>query len=275
MKIKVGDLKRIIRETVEEAKATAAVATVVKPVAYDMWKKKSGGSANESVRLTPHLLRRIIAEELESAMTPAARKAPPAPAAPSPEQSGDDWKKSDPEWVALKKHLGPKEYRRRYTGPESFAMSGWKASWAGDEYAAAHAAFRDVLDTYSTMVGEFALNGEDSEGYEEAAGANDEAVAKFTAAEKAWAAAARPRMRSSGRGQESTADAWARAGKPLSRELLPADAGGPLFHDRGEPTPADRDAMSWSGTRDWKRHAQRRERTPEEHESWLMGGGGK
>ena len=60
----------------------------------------------------------------------------------------------------------------------------------------------------------------------------------------------------------------------IPRKLLPAEAGGPLYHDRGTPTAKDLDNMRWCGVKDWDRYVPRREFTPEEYESWLMGGGG-
>jgi hypothetical protein len=56
------------------------------------------------------------------------------------------------------------------------------------------------------------------------------------------------------------------------RQLLPADAGGPLYRDRGEPTAADLDNMAWSGVREWTRYEQRREMTAEEKEDRIWSG---
>lgn len=108
---------------------------------------------------------------------------------PPIDESIEPWLKKDPEWVALKKFLGPKEYRRRFTGPEELGAKGfnsWRASWGVNEFKAVYAAWQDVRDSYYDMVGEAALNGEDSEEYAAAAKRNDEAVARIEAAYEAW-----------------------------------------------------------------------------------------
>lgn len=112
---------------------------------------------------------------------------------PPPDESVMGWSKSDPEWVALKKFLGPEEYRRRYVGPEKNAVSMWMRSWAGAEYDAMYAHWPAVRDSYEVMVGEAALNGEDSEEYMAAAKENDEAVKKMEEAYLVWQGAYRVR----------------------------------------------------------------------------------
>lgn len=112
---------------------------------------------------------------------------------PPPDESVLGWRKSDPEWVELKKFLGPEEYRRRYTGPEKKAMAQWMASWAPAEDEAMCAYWPAIRDNYEVMVGEYALNGEDSEEYLAAAKENDEAVKKMEAAYLVWQGAYRVR----------------------------------------------------------------------------------
>lgn len=112
---------------------------------------------------------------------------------PPPDESVLGWSKSDPEWVALKKFLGPEEYRRRYVGPEKKAVSMWMRSWAEAEYDAMYACWPDVRDSYEAMVGEAALNGEDSEEYMAAAKENDAAVKKMEEAYLVWQGAYRVR----------------------------------------------------------------------------------
>jgi hypothetical protein len=105
---------------------------------------------------------------------------------PPVDESLEPWRKKDPEWVDLKKFLGPKEYRRRYTGPEEICCCHWKASWAADEFNALVEAWQAVRDNYYDMVGEYALNGEDSEEYVAAAKRNDDAVKRMEEAHKIW-----------------------------------------------------------------------------------------
>ena len=112
---------------------------------------------------------------------------------PPPDESILGWRKSDPEWVELKKFLGPEEYRRRYVGPEKKASAQWMASWAPAEDEAMCAHWPAIRDSYEVMVGEYALNGEDSEGYVAAAEENDEAVKKMEEAYLVWQGAYRMR----------------------------------------------------------------------------------
>jgi hypothetical protein len=104
---------------------------------------------------------------------------------PPVDESLEPWLKKDPEWVDLKKFLGPKEYRRRFRAHEA-NISHWMASWARKEYDELYAAWVVVRDSYYDLVGEYALNGEDSEEYLAAAERNDEAVKKIDVAYEVW-----------------------------------------------------------------------------------------
>ena len=99
--------------------------------------------------------------------------------APPPDRSIIKWLKKDPEWVTLKKFLGPKEYQRRYTVPEKRACEFWRSSYAAAEFTKLCDAWVIVRDSYYDMVGETVLGGD---AYIVAAKRNDEAVEKMEAA---------------------------------------------------------------------------------------------
>lgn len=97
---------------------------------------------------------------------------------PAADRSVIKWLKKDPEWVALKKFLGPKEYQRRYTVPEKRACAFWMGSYAPAEFNILCDAWVTVRDSYYDMVGEVL----DGDAYIAAAKRNDEAVEKMEAA---------------------------------------------------------------------------------------------
>ena len=164
--------------------------------------------------------------------------------------------RSDPKWVALKKFLGPAEYKRLLTGPEA-VVGGASRGW-GDKKLAAKliGVFNDeVRPAYQDLVAAFA-EGPDSEGFESAMDAVEAAVDAFDAARSAW---------------EPTADAHVRSDRTAGRS-------GPAAKSTPGTKMSDKEYDSWL-------HAGQPDRagfgsghpgpgaSKEEYDNWLYSGG--
>ena len=119
-------------------------------------------------------LRSIIKEEVQLALHEAAPR-----------------KKSDPEWVALKAFLGPKEYRRLYTGPESLvhdASHGWGDSKLESKL---RAIFSDkVVPAFHELVDSFP-EGETSQNFKSSLSKMNSVIKEFDKAYASWRSTSR------------------------------------------------------------------------------------